>query len=126
MGVGRALEGAAPITAGSQAGGYKGNTGNQAPDPGQMDLSMMRGDAISLAQSSANSRIEFLRLGAEAFLQHPIFGTGTGSFNRVYGALATAAPILAAPPIPHNEYLLIGVQTGVVGWRRSWPSCSLW
>jgi O-antigen ligase len=114
MGVGRALEGAAPITAGSQAGGYKGNTGKQAPDPGQMDLSMMQGDPISLAQSSANSRIQFLRLGAEAFLQHPLFGTGTGSFERTYAALAAQHHILPTTN-PHNEYVLIAVQTGAIG-----------
>jgi O-antigen ligase len=114
MGVGRALEGAAPIAAGSQSGGYKGNSGNQAPDPGQMDLSMLQGDAISLAQSSANSRIQFLRLGAEAFLQHPLLGTGTGSFERTYAALATEHHTLPTTN-PHNEYVLIAVQTGAIG-----------
>jgi O-antigen ligase len=115
MGVGRALEGAAPITAGSQSGSYQGNSGHQAPDTGQMDLSMMRaGDPISLAQSSANSRIEFLRLGAEAFLQHPILGTGTGSFERTYAVLAAQHHVLPTSN-PHNEYVLIAVQTGAVG-----------
>ncbi|HXU59164.1 MAG TPA: O-antigen ligase family protein, partial [Verrucomicrobiae bacterium] len=84
------------------------------PDPGQMDLSMMQGDPISLAQSSANSRIEFLRLGAEAFLQNPIFGTGTGSFERTYAALAAQHHILPTTN-PHNEYVLIAVQTGAIG-----------
>jgi O-antigen ligase len=115
MGVGRALEGAGQITPGSQAGDKQGSGVRQEPDPGQMDLSMMKGgDPISLAQSSANSRIQFLRLGAEAFLQHPILGTGTGSFERTYAVLAAQHHVLPTTN-PHNEYVLIAVQTGAVG-----------
>ena len=75
---------------------------------------MLQGDAISLAQSSANSRLEFLRLGAQAFLQHPILGTGTGSFERTYAVLAAEHHTLPTTN-PHNEFVLIAVQTGAIG-----------
>lgn len=97
---------------------------------GGIELNELRGaDAVALAASSANTRLEFLRLGTEAFLSHPLLGTGTGSFARTYGALAAAHHTLPTTN-PHNEYILIGVQTGIVGlaaliiffvvlWRRT-------
>ena len=84
MGVGRALEGAAPITAGSQAGGYKGNTGHQAPDPGQMDLSMMRG-----AMRSASPRAA------------PIRGSSSCAWApRPFSSIRSSAPAPAASSAP--------------------------
>src|SRR5262249_32813567 len=106
------------------------------PPNGPIELTEIRGaDAIALAASSANTRLEFLRLGTEAFLSHPLLGTGTGSFARTYGALAAAHHTLPTTN-PHNEYILIGVQTGAVGraaliifflvlWRRA-GSLPLW
>ena len=46
--------------------------------------------------------------------RHLIFGTGTGSFKRVYNDYA-AVENLARTTNPHSEYLMIGVQTGIVG-----------
>ena len=101
-----------------------------------LELGQVRGvDAASLAASSANTRLEFLRLGGEAFLRHPILGTGTGSFNRTYEALAAEHHTLPTHN-PHNEYLLIAIQMGAVGlaalvaffiilWRRT-GSLPIW
>jgi O-antigen ligase len=103
---------------------------------GPLELGQVRGvDAASLAASSANTRLEFLRLGGEAFLRHPILGTGTGSFNRTYEELAAQHHTLPTHN-PHNEYLLIAVQMGAVGlaalfaffiilWRRT-HSLPIW
>ncbi len=44
----------------------------------------------------------------------PVFGVGTGGFAQAYGEKAKHSPF---PPTsnPHNEYLLIAVQVGLVG-----------
>lgn len=66
------------------------------------------------ASASADARMQFYRGTVAVVARHPIFGTGTGSFNRVYNDLA-AAEHLAPTSNPHNEYLMIAVQTGIVG-----------
>jgi O-antigen ligase len=70
-----------------------------------------RGDTAAV---SAGVRMQFYRGSLAVIERHPIFGTGTGSFTRVYNDQA-AAENLAPTSNPHNEYLMIGVQTGVVG-----------
>jgi O-antigen ligase len=74
----------------------------------------INGHPFDSASFSASARMHYDRGCLLAIAQHPIFGTGTGSFNRVYGAIAMANN-LGGTTNPHNEYLLIGVQAGVVG-----------
>jgi O-antigen ligase len=75
-----------------------------------------QGDAQpnSAGESSASARMRFYRGSLVVIARHPIFGTGTGSFDRVYNDQA-AVENHALTKNPHNEYLMIGVQTGVVG-----------
>jgi len=66
------------------------------------------------SEAGVSDRIIYLRLSTEAFLRHPILGTGTGSFPSTYAAVA--AQRNAAPSSnPHNEYAMMAVQTGIVG-----------
>jgi O-antigen ligase len=88
-----------------------------SPDVSERISGAIAGVEGSHANGSANSagvRMQFYRGSLEVFALHPIFGTGTGSFERVYNAHA-AAENLAPTTNPHNEYLMIGVQTGIVG-----------
>ena len=45
---------------------------------------------------------------------HPVFGAGTGSFEREFSMQATDYPNLRSDN-PHNEYLMIAAQLGVIG-----------
>lgn len=69
------------------------------------------GDA---ATESASARMRFYRHGLATILRHPVFGTGTGSFSITYNDQA-AIDDHAHTSNPHNEYIMIGVQTGLVG-----------
>lgn len=66
------------------------------------------------AQTSIGFRLEFYRNSLELVREHPLLGTGTGSFPKVY-AEHVAGTAMAATVNPHNEYLNIAVQLGVVG-----------
>jgi O-antigen ligase len=66
------------------------------------------------ASRSVDLRLEFYRTGAGLIAERPLFGSGTGSFPRVYAG-AVAGSGKTATTNPHNEYILIGVQLGLVG-----------
>lgn len=66
------------------------------------------------SRESVTVRQEWARESLGIVLDHPVLGTGTGSFPRVY-AEAVAGRDLAPTQNPHNEYLLVAVQTGMVG-----------
>ncbi len=63
---------------------------------------------------SAGARLRFYRHALVVFARHPVFGTGTGSFNTVYNDQG-AIDNQALTTNPHNEFLMIGIQTGAVG-----------
>jgi O-antigen ligase len=59
-------------------------------------------------------RMEFYRGSLEIVRENPVFGAGTGSFPAAYAA--TVAGKQMEPTVnPHNEYLLIASQIGLVG-----------
>jgi O-antigen ligase len=66
------------------------------------------------ATSSASARLRFYQHALAVFARHPVFGTGTGSFNTVYNDQA-AIDNQAMTTNPHDEFLMIGIQTGAVG-----------
>jgi O-antigen ligase len=74
----------------------------------------LQGSHEDAAASSAGARMRFYRGSLVVIGRHPIFGTGTGSFTHVYNDQA-AIDNNAVTSNPHNEYLMIGVQTGIVG-----------
>jgi O-antigen ligase len=64
--------------------------------------------------NSIGSRIEFYKNSLILISKNPIFGTGTGSFSLEYKQLAEKKAIRPTTN-PHNEYLMITVQSGLIG-----------
>jgi O-antigen ligase len=127
MGTGQALQVAGNLGQPAPGAGVEDQGGRGFHDPGvnsrgrgsrhlygKGDPPDMAAHDPRFAASSASARLEFLRVGAKAFLRHPIWGTGTGSFAAAYAAVAAEQDLFATGN-PHNEYLMIAVQTGLVG-----------
>ena len=66
------------------------------------------------AQTSAGYRLEYYRNTLALIGKNPVFGTGTGSFPAAYAELVQGTGRDPARN-PHNQFLLIAVQTGLVG-----------
>jgi len=64
--------------------------------------------------SSTGLRYGFYRNSLEIARAHPIIGTGTGSFSKVY-AEHVAGTAMTETTNPHDEYLNIAIQLGIVG-----------
>ena len=63
--------------------------------------------------TSLGLRAEFVKNSVPLIEQHPIFGAGTGSFNSRYTSLSI--PDYLHTNNPHNQYVYVWVQWGVVG-----------
>ncbi|MEY3219358.1 MAG: hypothetical protein RIT27_715 [Pseudomonadota bacterium] len=60
--------------------------------------------------TSLGMRLEYYKYSWELFKQSPLIGKGTGGFEKEY------AKISPRPTSnPHNEYLMIGTQWGIIG-----------
>lgn len=66
------------------------------------------------ASTSTGYRMEFYRNTLALIQKNPVFGTGTGSFPAVYARQVAGSGSVASKN-PHNEFMLITVQTGVIG-----------
>ena len=66
------------------------------------------------SRESVTVRQDWYQYSRDIVLDHPLLGAGTGSFPRAYAEMARDAKTPLTPN-PHNEYLLIAVQTGLVG-----------
>ncbi|MDB5809609.1 MAG: O-Antigen polymerase [Betaproteobacteria bacterium] len=64
--------------------------------------------------TSIGIRMDFYRTSLKIVKEHPLFGAGTGSFSAAYAAAAND-PETKKAVNPHNEYLLITAQIGLVG-----------
>jgi O-antigen ligase len=64
--------------------------------------------------TSTGQRLEFYSHTLQIIQAHPWIGVGTGGFVSAYAELVRGTGIPVAHH-PHNEYLLITVQTGIVG-----------
>lgn len=66
---------------------------------------------------STASRIDFWQKAAEFVQQAPVFGHGTGSIKPLYQSLEATrpSPYGEAVPDPHNQFLHIVLQVGLVG-----------
>ena len=60
-------------------------------------------------------RLEFAHNSITLFKENPWIGTGTGSIGLVYGGLPPEEVSLGPTDNPHNEYLAIAIQLGVLG-----------
>jgi O-antigen ligase len=65
-------------------------------------------------EESITMRLEWYRNSLAIIAAHPVVGSGTGSFPKAY-AERTSGSALKTTVNPHNEYLHIGVQIGLVG-----------
>ena len=64
--------------------------------------------------ASTAYRLAFYRNSLAIMAKHPMLGVGTGGYPKAY-ADQTRGTGLEPSRNPHNEYLLIGVQTGLIG-----------
>jgi O-antigen ligase len=75
---------------------------------------LLSSDTGRPATSSDSYRFEFYRNTFALIKENPLLGTGTGSFPAVYAAQVRGSGSIESKN-PHNEFLLIAVQTGLVG-----------
>ena len=64
--------------------------------------------------TSTGQRLDFDYNALQIMQQHPVFGVGTGSFAAFFAQQAKDSGALPTRNL-HNEYLMIIVQTGVIG-----------
>ncbi len=65
------------------------------------------------AESSMGARFTFWKYSLKLVAEKPLFGHGTGSFAKEYERIASTETMMAKNP--HNEFLMVSVQLGVVG-----------
>ena len=58
---------------------------------------------------AGDGRVRFWLAGLEVFRQHPVLGVGSGNFK------PAVAPIMGRPHSPHNTFVSITVDMGIVG-----------
>jgi len=64
--------------------------------------------------TSTGQRLDFYYNTLQIVRQQPVFGVGTGGFSAAFAQQTQGTEVLQTRN-PHNEYLLITVQTGVMG-----------
>jgi O-antigen ligase len=86
---------------------------------------------VAVVNDPIGWRLEYYYHTAEIIQDHPLIGVGTGGFVQAYRARTEQAG-LDVPPHPHNQYLFITAQVGIVGlgvllWLfvQQWRSASL-
>lgn len=75
---------------------------------------LRREDAAKPATTSAGFRMEFYRNTLALIARNPVFGNGTGSFPALYAEQVKGSGSVATRN-PHNEFMLLTVQTGIFG-----------
>jgi O-antigen ligase len=64
---------------------------------------------------STNARAQMMLEASKQMMQHPLFGTGTGSWLEHWRIVARNTPEVAEINNPHNDYLLAGMENGIPG-----------
>jgi FkbM family methyltransferase len=77
----------------------------------------IRADKISQQSISTASRRDFWIKAIGFIKQDPLFGHGTGSTKSLYQSLEASrpSPYGEAVPDPHNQFLAVAIQVGLVG-----------
>lgn len=65
-------------------------------------------------QASIGIRLNFYFVTYEIIREHPLLGVGTGGFEDAYSRKIAGTDLMPSSN-PHNEYLMIGAQLGIVG-----------
>ena len=86
---------------------------------------------VAVANDAVGWRLEYFYHTAEIIQDHPLMGVGTGGFVPAYRARTEQAGF-DVPPHPHNQYLFIMAQVGIIGlglllwlFAQQWRSASL-
>jgi len=66
-------------------------------------------------ESSVGARLGFYYRSLELFKESPIIGYGTGGFQSAYASKGSVSGTEKNLANPHNQYLLIAVQAGIIG-----------
>ena len=64
-------------------------------------------------ESSMGQRYTFWKYSLKLIAEKPLLGHGTGSFAKEYQRIAIGEQFITENP--HNEFLMIGVQLGLLG-----------
>jgi O-antigen ligase len=78
------------------------------------EFSVTQPDVAADTGSSIGLRMEFYRNTLEIVRQHPLLGVGTGGFRQAYADRVHDTGRVATHN-PHNEYLMVAAQLGLVG-----------
>ncbi|MGQ0550335.1 MAG: O-antigen ligase family protein [Armatimonadota bacterium] len=86
---------------------------------------VLRQEIRSMTDLNANrSRLALWRTAPKIIADHPILGTGYGSFAHVWPHYRPADSIDVNPPFAHNIFLNFAVETGVVGFLAIVSLCA--
>jgi len=80
----------------------------------QQEVQQWRTDEASAAVSSSGLRLEFYHNTLKIIAAHPLIGVGTGGFPRAYARQVEGSGKTTTHN-PHNEFMNIGAQIGVIG-----------
>lgn len=83
----------------------------------RVDMAVAEFKASSPENANATSigeRKTFVKNTLEVVREHPVFGVGTGGFAAAYAQQVEGKGLLKTVN-PHNEYLMISAQTGIIG-----------
>jgi O-antigen ligase len=69
---------------------------------------------VAVVNDAVGWRLEYFYHTVELIQDHPLVGVGTGGFVQAYRERVEQAG-LDVPPHPHNQYLFIMAQVGIVG-----------
>ncbi|MHC1684905.1 MAG: O-antigen ligase family protein [Clostridiaceae bacterium] len=83
--------------------------------PGLLASLESRFSVVSAVLSGGAGRILLWRIGWRAFLAHPWFGTGIGSFQTAFDMTNPGYVTYSSINVAHNIYLQLLVETGVCG-----------
>jgi len=78
------------------------------------EASAWRSEQAQSMHSSVGLRLEFYRNSVQMILERPLLGTGTGGFRLAY-AEHVADKGMVVTDHPHNAFLLVGVELGLLG-----------
>jgi len=65
-------------------------------------------------QTSVGIRLEFYKNSLQIICKNPLFGVGTGGFSKSYAQQVKGSNMVATVN-PHNEYLMVAAQLGLMG-----------